>query len=68
RASLDDPARLDQRWFAPLLSELCAQMGWGTLEVESIADEALLLTSAEWSESEPGSASQPACHFTAGAL
>lgn len=68
RASLDDPALLDQRWFGPLLSELCERLGWGPVELESPGDEVLLISSTAWTESEPGSAEIPSCHFTAGAL
>lgn len=68
RTSLDDPSLLDQRWFGPLLSELCERLGWGPVEVEALGDQALVISSSQWREAEPGSAEQPACHFTAGAL
>lgn len=68
RTALEDPALLDQRWFGPLLSELCEQLGWGSVEVESPGDQALLISSTQWAESDPDGADIPSCHFTAGAL
>ncbi len=68
RTTLNDPSQLDARWFAPLLQELCAHLGWGDLAMHAIAERALLFTSNDWAEAEPGGAEQPGCYFTCGCL
>lgn len=68
RTGLDEAGHLDARWFGPLLDQLCVALGWGSLSVSDLGDEAIVLESGDWAEAEPGSASVPSCHFTAGAL
>ena len=68
RTGLDDPSRLDLRWFGPLLTEACRECGWGEATVSEFGDEALLLASEHWSEATPDGSLRPSCHFTAGAL
>lgn len=68
QTGLDDAGLLDTRWFGPLLDQLCVHLGWGSLSVSEVGGEALLLESGDWSEADPGSATVPSCHFTAGAL
>lgn len=65
---LDDPGSLDTRWFGPLLSEVTASLGWGTLTVRGLGKRALLIESSDWAEAEGSVAPSPACHFTAGAI
>ncbi len=68
RTGLDEAAHLDREWFAPLLGELCTSLGWGTLEVSTIDDTGLLLSSADWAEADPESSTHPSCHFSCGAF
>lgn len=68
RTGLDDPSQLDTRWFGPLLAEVTTEFGWGTIALNELGEEAVMLDSSDWSESLPGTSSHPACHFTAGAL
>lgn len=68
QTGLEDAGRLDSRWFGPLLDQLCVDLGWGSLSVSDLGDEAMLLESGDWAEASVGSATVPACHFTAGAL
>lgn len=68
RASLDEPAQLDREWFAPLLTELSSTLGWGSLQVETLAGQAVLLSSPNWTEAESNSATNPSCHFSCGVL
>jgi hypothetical protein len=68
RGRLDDPSHLDVRWFGPLLRELLAGEGWGTLDAADLGGTAVLLESFDWAEAEPGSTASPACHFTVGML
>lgn len=68
RTGLDDPAALDARWFGPLLDELCVTLGWGSVTVTPMGDEAILLESGDWAEADPDSGAAAGCHFTCGAL
>jgi bacteriochlorophyll 4-vinyl reductase len=68
RTGLTDPGELDSRWFGPLLAEVAAEVGWGTLSLTELGDEAVLIDSEDWAEALPDTCSHPACHFTAGAL
>jgi len=68
RAHLDEPGQLDREWFAPLLAELCATLGWGTLSIDDMDDQAVLFSSGDWREAEAGTSPHPACHFSCGAL
>jgi len=68
RTGLDDAGRLDLRWFGPLLDELCIDLGWGSLAVTPIGNEALLIESGNWAEAEQGATARPACHFSCGAF
>lgn len=63
---LDDAGRLDLRWFGPLLDEVCVELGWGSLTVTPVGEQAVLLEGGEWAEAEPGSSEHPACHFSCG--
>lgn len=65
---LQEPEHLDTRRFGEMLTALCRDLGWGSLEVVMLGDEAVLLESSDWTEAEPGGAGQPGCRFTAGAL
>ena len=68
RTGVEDAGQLDANWFGPLLGELCASLGWGTLTTASVADRGLLLSSTDWAEAEPASAEHPGCYFTCGCL
>lgn len=68
RTGVADAGQLDATWFGPMLGELCASLGWGDLSVIAVGDRALLLSSGDWAESEPGSAEHPGCYFTCGCL
>ncbi len=68
QTGLDDAGRLDSRWFGPLLDQLCVNLGWGSLSVSELEDEGVVLESGDWAEADPGSATVPSCHFTAGAM
>ncbi len=68
QTGLDEAGQLDLRWFRPLLDEMCVDLGWGSLTVSELGDDAVLLEAGDWAEALPGSAEVPACHFTAGAL
>ena len=68
RTALDDPAKLDARWFGPLLGELCASLGWGDLTMHGVGDRALIFSAVHWAEADPGSGEQPGCYFTCGWL
>jgi predicted hydrocarbon binding protein len=65
---LDRAADLDQRWFAPMLVDLLAGIGWGRVQLESLDDQALLIVHADSPEADPAGAPAPTCHFTAGTL
>ena len=66
RTGVEDSGRLDAAWFAPLLSDLCANLGWGTLAVDTLGDRAILFSSADWAEAEPGSTDHAGCYFSCG--
>ncbi len=66
RTGLDDPGRLDARWFGPLLDEFCVTLGWGSISLTPLGERALLLESREWAESEPGTTDHTTCHFSCG--
>jgi hypothetical protein len=66
RTGLDDPGRLDARWFGPLLDEFCVTLGWGSISLTPVGERALLLESREWAESEPGTTDHTTCHFSCG--
>jgi hypothetical protein len=68
RTKLDDPTHLDVRWFAPLVSEVATELGWGSLALTELGDEAVCFDSEDWAEALPGSSHHPACHFTTGLL
>lgn len=68
RTGLDDPGLLDARWFGPLLTEVATEFGWGTIELQELGEEVLILDSPDWAEALPNTSMHPACHFTAGAL
>jgi predicted hydrocarbon binding protein len=65
---LQEAEQLDARWFGSILDEVCQALGWGSLTVLPIGDEAVLMESPDWAEATDGSAEQPGCRFTAGAL
>jgi bacteriochlorophyll 4-vinyl reductase len=63
----DDIAQLSLTAFASQASAFFSESGWGTLSVESRHDVVAMLTSSDWAESDPGSASDhPSCHWTTG--
>jgi hypothetical protein len=66
RTGVDDTGALDASWFAPLLTELCGSLGWGTLVVHPLGERALLLSSPDWAEAEPASTDHAGCYFTCG--
>lgn len=66
RTGLDDPGRLDARWFGTLLDEFCVTLGWGSIATTSVGERALLLESREWAEAEPGTTEHTTCHFSCG--
>ena len=66
RTGVGDVGQLDANWFGPLLGELCASLGWGTLTAATVADRALLLSSGDWAEAEPQSTEHAGCYFTCG--
>jgi hypothetical protein len=66
RTGLDDATGLDARWFGPFLDELCVDLGWGSITVTALGEQALLLEAGDWAESEPGTSEHPACHFSCG--
>jgi predicted hydrocarbon binding protein len=68
RTGLIDAGELDQRWFAPMIDELCVALGWGNIEVTELGSNALLMAAPKWAEAAPGTSLHPACHFTAGTL
>jgi predicted hydrocarbon binding protein len=68
RTGLSDPGDLDAGWLGPLLAELCREMGWGSLELAAIDERALVVSSVDWAEAEPGATAEPACYFSCGAL
>lgn len=68
RTSLEDPGRLDRRWFAVLLEEFFRGLGWGSIRIADQRDTAMVLESSDWAEAVDDSEGQPACHFTSGAL
>jgi V4R domain-containing protein len=68
QTGLRDAAQLDAAWFGPLLEELCCSLGWGTLSAATVGTHALLLSSPDWAEAEPGSTEHPGCYFSCGCL
>jgi hypothetical protein len=68
RTGVDDSGRLDTNWFGPLLGELCASFGWGSLAVDTLGERALLLSSPDWAEAEPMSTDHAGCYFSCGCL
>lgn len=68
QTGLDEAGQLDTRWFGPLLDDMCVDLGWGSLTVSELGDQAVLLETGDWAEASPETAETPACHFTAGAL
>ncbi len=68
RTGLTSSAQLDARWFGPLFGEVCAAIGWGTVALEAIGEQAVLLSADAWYESEPDSTEHPGCYFTCGCL
>jgi hypothetical protein len=68
RTGVADTGRLDTNWFGPLLSGLCASLGWGTLRVDPIGERALLLSSSDWAEAEVASTDHAGCYFSCGCL
>ena len=66
RTGVEDSGRLDASWFGPLLTDLCANLGWGTLAVDSLGDRAVLLSSLDWEEAAVGSAEHAGCYFSCG--
>lgn len=68
RTGIDDSGRLDANWFGPLLTELCANQGWGTLSIDRLGERALLLSSSDWAEAEPASTDHAGCYFSCGCL
>ncbi|MGH7582214.1 MAG: V4R domain-containing protein [Gemmatimonadales bacterium] len=68
RTGIDDAGRLDAAWFGPLFDEMCRGLGWGTIAVVPVGGRALLFSSADWAEAQPGSGDQPSCYFTCGCL
>jgi bacteriochlorophyll 4-vinyl reductase len=66
RTTMEDPSWLDQEWFAPLFSELCHNLGWGKLEIETLGGYAIILSSSDWTEAEADTSSHPSCHFSCG--
>jgi predicted hydrocarbon binding protein len=68
QTGLDEAGELDARWFGPLLDEMCVDLGWGSITLSELGDQAVLLEAGEWAEALPDSAEVPSCHFTAGAL
>lgn len=68
QTGLDEAGRLDVRWFGPLLDQLCVSLGWGSLSISELGDQAVVLESGDWMEADPDTATVPSCHFSAGAL
>lgn len=68
RAGLADAGRLDAGWFGPLFADVCGSLGWGSVAVAPVADRAVLFSSPDWTEAEPGKTEHPSCYFTCGCL
>ena len=68
RTGVGDSGQLDAAWFAPLMAELCANLGWGTLGVDTLGERAILFSSPDWAEAEPGSTDHAGCYFSCGCL
>lgn len=68
RTGLANAGDLDTAWFGPLLSDLCHDLGWGSVRTATVAGRAVLLSSSDWSEAEPGSTEHPGCYFSCGCL
>ena len=66
RTGVNDSGQLDVTWFGPLLTDLCASLGWGTLAVDAVDERALLLSSPDWEEAELGSTEHAGCYFSCG--
>jgi len=66
---ITNPAELDSAALGEVLSAFFGELGWGTLSVERSGQHALVLTSPDWAEAEPGSgAQQPSCYLSSGLL
>ena len=68
QTGVHDASQLDAAWFGPLLADLCRELGWGTLSTATVGNHALLLSSPDWAEAEPGSTEHPGCYFSCGCL
>ena len=66
RTGVEDSGQLDANWFGPLFTELCANLGWGSVAVDRLGDRALLLSSPDWAEAEPVSTDHAGCYFSCG--
>jgi len=67
-AGVDQPEDIDAANLSDVLSEFFQAHGWGRVTVAPLPGGALALDSADWAESDPGTAEVPMCFLSAGML
>jgi predicted hydrocarbon binding protein len=68
-AGVEDPSELDISTLSEVLSAFFEALGWGTLTIEEAGKGALMITTPNWAEAEPGAgALQPSCFISSGLL
>lgn len=67
-AGVDKPEDIDAANLSDVLSAFFEAHGWGHVTVAPLPGGALALDSADWAESEPGTAAAPMCFLSAGLL